>query len=217
MAWYVRNFVLKIHQIIYASSLGILDIFGFESFNKNGMEQLCVNYVNEKMQQYFIESYVKNNRNDLQEENFIEIYNPLHTINLYKERLNIIEKNLFLTLNDACQSFIVIDTLKIIQLVYKNLHNIQKKILSEKEGNFIIKHYSGPVAYSIKDILSKNTDKVPNEISLIFSTSKNKFLQSLINIEERQYLHIVKSTTKKKTMLAKLKYNMDVLIKELVD
>lgn len=71
------------------------------------MEQLCVNYVNEKMQQYFIESYVKNNRNNLQEENFIEIYNPLHTINLYKERLNVIEKNLFLTLNDVCKKFFI--------------------------------------------------------------------------------------------------------------
>lgn len=117
MAWYVRNFVLKIHQIIYASSLGILDIFGFESFNKNGMEQLCINYVNEKMQQYFIESYVKNNRNNLQEENFIEIYNPLHTINLYKERLNIIEKNLFLTLNDVCKKFFIQLYMKFIIII----------------------------------------------------------------------------------------------------
>lgn len=47
-------------------------------------------------------------------------------------------------------------------MVHKNLLNIQKEILSEKEGNFIIEHYSGPVAYSIEDILSKNTDKVLN-------------------------------------------------------
>lgn len=107
MAWYVRNLVLKIHQIIYVFSLGILDIFGFESFNKNGMEQIYVNYVNEKMQQYFIESYVKNSHDNLQEENFIEICNPLHTINLYKECLNVIEENLFLILNDVCKKFFI--------------------------------------------------------------------------------------------------------------
>ncbi|XP_050579728.1 unconventional myosin-Ie-like isoform X3 [Bombus affinis] len=199
----------------YSQWLGILDIFGFESFTKNGIEQLCVNYANEKMQQYFIETCVENNRNDLQEEGFIKICNPSHTINLYKERLNVIEENLFLTLNDACQSPVVIDILTIIQSVCKNLHNAQKKFLSEKEGNFIIEHYSGPVTYSIEDLLSKNTDKVPNEISLIFSTSKNKFLRSLINFGEEQYLHIVKGSITKKTMLAKLKYNMDTLIKEL--
>ncbi|XP_050469380.1 unconventional myosin-XIX-like isoform X3 [Bombus huntii] len=199
----------------YSQWLGILDIFGFESFTKNGIEQLCVNYANEKMQQYFIETCVENNRNDLQEEGFIKICNPSHTINLYKERLNVIEENLFLTLNDACQSPVVIDILTIIQSVCKNLHNAQKKFLNEKEGNFIIEHYSGPVTYSIEDLLSKNTDKVPNEISLIFSTSKNKFLRSLINFGEEQYLHIVKGSITKKTMLAKLKYNMDTLIKEL--
>ncbi|XP_048266476.1 unconventional myosin-Ie isoform X3 [Bombus terrestris] len=199
----------------YSQWLGILDIFGFESFTKNGIEQLCVNYANEKMQQYYIETCVENNRNDLQEEGFIKICNPSHTINLYKERLNVIEENLFLTLNDACQSPVVIDILTIIQSVCKNLHNAQKKFLSEKEGNFIIEHYSGPVTYSIEDLLSKNTDKVPNEISLIFSTSKNKFLRSLINFGEEQYLHIVKGSITKKTMLAKLKYNMDTLIKEL--
>lgn len=48
----------------------------------------------------------------------------------------------------------------IIELVCKKSCYVQKKFLSEKDGNFIIEHYSGPVAYSIEDLLSKNTDKV---------------------------------------------------------
>ncbi|XP_076635127.1 unconventional myosin-XIX isoform X1 [Colletes latitarsis] len=196
----------------YLEWLGILDVFGFESFNQNGIEQLCVNYANERMQQYFIKTYLENSRKDLQNEGFIEISRPIHTIRLYKERLTVLEEGLFMTLNDACQSPIPINTHTVTQLVCQKSRN---KFLREKEGHFIIEHYSDSVAYSVKDLLVKNTDKVPSEISVIFQESKNTFLASLIDIEEDKHSQIIKTSTKKKTMLAKLKYNIDTLIKDL--
>lgn len=45
-------------------NLGILDIYGFEIFGKNGFEQFCINYVNEKLQQIFIELTLKSEQEE---------------------------------------------------------------------------------------------------------------------------------------------------------
>ena len=48
--------------------MGILDIYGFEVFDHNDFEQFCINYVNEKLQQYFIDHTIRAEQQDYEAE-----------------------------------------------------------------------------------------------------------------------------------------------------
>ena len=54
-------------------NIGILDIYGFEIFGRNGFEQFCINYVNEKLQQIFIELTLKSEQEEYQAEVYFNI------------------------------------------------------------------------------------------------------------------------------------------------
>ncbi|KAG7207441.1 hypothetical protein KM043_009083 [Ampulex compressa] len=194
--------------------LGILDIFGFEFFDTNGMEQLCINYSNEKLQQFFMENYLESGQRDLQEEGFLESKESFDIINVYKRRVCVLEGALLTTLNDAAQSPMIFDMQTVIHNVCSNPDNKKQKFIRERDQQFIIRHYAGSVSYCVKDLISKNTDKVPTEIYIMFAGSGNTFLCSLMSIEDMT-IDIAKSNTKKYTMLAKVKQNIDTLLKQL--
>ncbi|XP_019883676.2 myosin ID heavy chain-like [Camponotus floridanus] len=210
--WLINSINRILSVRLFTERLGILDIFGFECFDVNGIEQLGVNYVNERLQQYFMEKCVEFRRKILQEEGLIEDIEPSKTVRLFEDSLNTIEKRLFAPLNDVCLSTVRNDSATLIRQVCANDCPKTRRFLKVKNENFVIQHYAGAVKYSINDLLSKNTDKIPDEITITFGASKNTFLYYLIN---KTKLHHENGKAKKPTMLSKLRYNVDLLIQEL--
>ncbi|XP_012282448.1 myosin-K heavy chain [Orussus abietinus] len=207
-----------INQVLTAKGdqrdwLGILDIFGFESFSVNGIEQLCVNYANERLQLYFMEEHLESGRRDLREEGLCDVP-PMINVDIYKDRLFVMETILFSALNDACQSPVMPDINSLQQQVFWR-RDEAKRFLSTTKDLFVIKHYSSPVEYRLEDLLNKNIDKVPTDLASTFTLCKNKLFRDLANVEENELTDNGRVSVKKCTTLAKLRARLDTLLKEL--
>ncbi|XP_011307628.1 unconventional myosin-XIX [Fopius arisanus] len=193
--------------------LGILDIFGFECFESNGIEQLCINYTTERLQLYFMEDYLENGQRALAEEG-LSVLPPPPTLTIYRNRLSIIEQSLFSTMNDACQTPRPPSPSIVSQQLFMRQSNA-RIFLKGHAHSFVISHYSCPVEYDIHDLLEKNTDKVPMELSTSFYQTSNSLLKVVTNVPDDTLNDHGRIASKKSTTLSKLKSSMDSLMVEL--
>uniref|UniRef100_A0A669F4W2 Osteoclast-stimulating factor 1 n=1 Tax=Oreochromis niloticus TaxID=8128 RepID=A0A669F4W2_ORENI len=85
-------------------SIGVLDIYGFEIFQRNGFEQFCINFVNEKLQQIFIELTLKAEQEEYVQEGIkwtpIEYFNNKIVCDLIENKLN--PPGIMSVLDDVC-------------------------------------------------------------------------------------------------------------------
>lgn len=172
-----------------AAFIGVLDIFGFESFGKNSFEQLCINYCNESLQQQFNKFVFKLEQAEYEREgiqwDFISFPDNQYVLDLIDKKrtgvLNILDEQSFLT-QCTDQSF--------AQLLYQKCGGgrsgkgsaFSANSRQMAHGIFSIHHYAGPVEYDTFGFLEKNKDELPKEIDDLLHSSENNFLRSLANV-----------------------------------
>ena len=166
-----------------AAFIGVLDIFGFESFQQNSFEQLCINYCNESLQQQFNKFVFKLEQAEYEREgiqwNFISFPDNQDVLDLIDKKrsgiLSILDEQSFLT-QCTDQSF--------AQSVYQKCTGGRGRpfVASTRQmarGAFSVKHYAGPVEYDSVGFIEKNKDELPKGIDDLLRSSENKFLQHL--------------------------------------
>lgn len=172
-------------------SIGILDIYGFEIFENNSFEQLCINYVNEKLQQIFIQLTLKTEQDEYVREQIkwtpIDYFNNKIVCDLIEEKR---PPGIFSALNDSCatahadsnaadQNFA-----QRLSLLTSNPH------FETRQTKFLIKHYAGDVYYDIKGMTDKNKDQLLKDLLILISKTANPFLHSLfpehVNTESKR-------------------------------
>ncbi|WPK26885.1 hypothetical protein PUMCH_004253 [Australozyma saopauloensis] len=166
--------------------IGVLDIAGFEIFEINSFEQLCINYTNEKLQQFFNHhSFILEQSEYLREDihwEYIDFGLDLQpTIDLIesKQPMGVLE-----ILNDQCLVPNANEEAFINKLLDTWGNGESKKFRPNKvRSGFIIDHYAGLVEYNIDDWLQKNTDPISENILALMSTSSNEFIRHMFESE----------------------------------
>lgn len=163
-----------------AHNIGILDIYGFEIFEKNSFEQLCINYVNEKLQQIFIQLTLKTEQEEYAREQIqwtpIKYFDNKVVCDLIEERR---PAGVFAILNDACATAHA-DPAAADQTFAQRLGSLSgNPNFQPRQGQFIIKHYAGDVSYANDGMTDKNKDQLLKDILNLVAASSNRFLHTI--------------------------------------
>ncbi|XP_010073119.1 PREDICTED: unconventional myosin-Vc, partial [Pterocles gutturalis] len=181
--------------------IGVLDIYGFETFDVNSFEQFCINYANEKLQQQFNLHVFKLEQEEYMKEDIpwtlIDFYDNQPVIDLIEAKMGILE-----LLDEECLLPHGTDD-NWLQKLYNNFVN--KNALFEKprmsNTSFIIQHFADKVEYKCEGFLEKNRDTV-HEI-LIDILKESKFRSSLsllmvtLNATTPHYVRCIKPNDEK--------------------
>ncbi|XP_077387020.1 unconventional myosin-VIIa-like isoform X14 [Festucalex cinctus] len=177
------------HSKVVRRSIGLLDIFGFENFTVNSFEQLCINFANENLQQFFVRHVFK-----LEQEEY-----NLENINW---------QHIEFTDNQDALDMIAIKPMNIISLIDEesrfpkgtdstmlNKLNFQHKVNSNyippknnHETQFGIQHFAGVVYYETRGFLEKNRDTLYGDIIQLVHSSKNKFIKQIFQADVAMFL-----------------------------
>ncbi|XP_046293507.1 unconventional myosin-IXb isoform X4 [Marmota monax] len=170
-------------EAVSCLSIGVLDIFGFEDFERNSFEQFCINYANEQLQYYFNQHIFKLEQEEYQGEG-IAWHNIDYTDNV--GCIQLISKKptgLFHLLDE--ESNFPHATSQTLLAKFKQQHEDNKYFLGTPvmEPAFIIQHFAGKVKYQIKDFREKNMDYMRPDIVALLRGSDSSYVRELIGME----------------------------------
>ncbi|XP_010274858.1 PREDICTED: myosin-9-like [Nelumbo nucifera] len=178
--WLVDKINFAIGQDPNSKSLiGVLDIYGFESFKTNSFEQFCINFTNEKLQQHFNQHVFKMEQEEYTKEqiewSYIEFVDNQDVLDLIEKKPG----GIIALLDEACM-FPKSTHETFAQKLYQTFKS-HKRFIKPKlsRTDFTIAHYAGEVLYQSDQFLDKNKDYVVPEHQDLLSASKCSFVAGL--------------------------------------
>ncbi|XP_051781508.1 myosin VIa isoform X4 [Erpetoichthys calabaricus] len=169
--------------------IGVLDIAGFEYFEHNSFEQFCINYCNEKLQQFFNERILKEEQELYQREGLG--VNEVHYVD-NQDCIDLIEAKLvgILDILDEENRLPQPSDQHFADVVHKKHKDHFRLTVPRKsklavhrnvrdDEGFIVRHFAGAVCYETTQFVEKNNDALHMSLECLVSESKDKFMREL--------------------------------------
>lgn len=196
--------------------IGVLDIYGFEIFDKNGYDQFLINYCNEKLQQLFIDLVLKTAQEEYASEGIpwvkIEYFDNLAICQLIDSQQGIIA-----ALNDEClrpgnaTDVTLLDRLD-TQHHQNPYYSSRKADKGLPSGIFVLKHYAGNVTYTVDGFVKRNLNPLPRLAAWTLNESSSNFISNLFpeSASDQQA-----SLKRAETLATQFKQSMQALVTHL--
>uniref|UniRef100_A0A2K6EU53 Unconventional myosin-Vb n=1 Tax=Propithecus coquereli TaxID=379532 RepID=A0A2K6EU53_PROCO len=179
--WIVEHINKALHTSLKQHSfIGVLDIYGFETFEVNSFEQFCINYANEKLQQQFNWHVFKLEQEEYMKEQIpwtlIDFHDNQPCIDLIEAKLGILD-----LLDEECKVPKGTDQ-NWAQKLYDR-HSSSQHFQKPRMSNtaFIVVHFADKVEYLSDGFLEKNRDTVYEEQINILKASKFPLVADLFH------------------------------------
>eukprot|EP00026_Physarum_polycephalum_P002483 Phypoly_transcript_02490.p1 GENE.Phypoly_transcript_02490~~Phypoly_transcript_02490.p1 ORF type:complete len:810 (+),score=170.22 Phypoly_transcript_02490:150-2579(+) len=166
------------------TSIGILDIYGFEIFQQNSFEQLCINYVNETLHQIFIDLTLKAEQEEYMKEGIpweqVKYHNNKPTVDFLDGK----PLGLFTVLDEEVLFPKGTDASFVEKMNNAFSRNPIYKQGASKESplSFSVQHYAGQVTYNAAGFLDKNRDTFYDDLKALCFTSKSTVLVEIFEL-----------------------------------
>lgn len=180
--WLIDKINEKLSVKSFDKFIGLLDIFGFETFEVNSFEQLCINYANESLQFHYNDYNFKRDIIECKDEGIdvtsVKFQDNTPCIELIqgaKQATGILQ-----LLDEQCL-FPKSTDKSFLSLISKNFTN-HKNFSTDrlKHEEFFIEHFAGKVSYNVEGWLEKNKDELKSDILQALRSSSNPFIANLV-------------------------------------
>ena len=165
-----------------ATSVSILDIYGFEYFQKNSFEQLCINYANERLQQQFNKHMFKLEQEEYEREGIdwtkVDFEDNQACVDVIERR----QMGILSLLDEQCAFPKATDD-TFAQKMATELSSDAKYARDKRnERVFKVSHYAGEVSYDVDGFLDKNRDAIHPDLMSALMASSEDFVCTLAEL-----------------------------------